>query len=274
MKDTTNTITILGRCLVSETRKSRKTFALWLTLLYPLFVVTLVALSHFGTKFEDTNPWTRYVYNIGETGSFFLPFFIIAVVGFYGNIEHKSNTWKHILSLPVPKWAVFTGKLGMIILLILCSVAFFIIFTYAYALILNQISARMTFANGTINFILLIKLLGRSFLSGLFIISLQYWMSLRMKNIIVPFIIGLSMIILPIAITIIMGMAGLINNPGKVERIFSYDPYSYPFTHAFRLAKETAYQINIFPKKSIIYGCISVVVFFLAYFDFSKKNVK
>lgn len=274
MKPTANILTSFSRCLVSEIRKSHKTFALWLTLLYPLFVVLLVALSHYGGKFEDNNPWTRYIYNIGEVGSFFFPFFLIAIIGFYGNIEHKSNTWKHILSLPVPKWSVFCGKLGMIFLLLAISVIFFILFSYGFALLLNQVSSRMTFEQGGIDFNLLAKLLARSYLSGLFIISLQYWMSLRMRNIIIPFIIGLAFIILPIAITIIMGMTGLISDPAKVENIFSYDPYSYPFTHAFKLAKEAAYQVNIFPQKSQLYGLLSLVIFLLAYLDFSKRNIK
>lgn len=261
-------------CLVAELRKSRRTFALWLTMLYPLFVVFLVSLAHLGSHFEDTNPWTRYIYNIGETGSFFFPFFLIAVLGFYGQIEHKSNTWKHILSLPIPKWAVFSGKLGMVFMLLLFSLVFFIVFSYTFAFILNQISARMTFSEGGISFHLLIRQLIRSFLSGFLIIALQYWMSLRFRNLIIPFIIGLVLIILPIALAIIMGMTGFITDPAMIEKIFSYDPYSYPFTHAFKLTKEAAGQIHLFPANSQWFALISLAVFLLAYLDFSKRNIK
>jgi hypothetical protein len=260
-------------CLGAEIRKSRHTFALWLTMLYPLFVIALVSVAHLGAKFEDTNPWTRYIYNIGETGSFFFPFFLIAIIGFYGNIEHKSNTWKHILSMPVPKWAVFTGKLGMVFLLLVLSLIFFILFTYSFSFLLNIVSKRMTFGEGGISFHLLIRQLGRSFLSGFFIIALQYWLSIRIRNLIVPFIIGLVFIILPLALVIILGMTGLISDPTMIEKIFSYDPYSYPFTHAFKLSKEAAAQIHLFPAKSQLFGLISILILILAYLDFSKKNI-
>lgn len=259
--------------LQTEIIKGRKTFALWQSFLFPLCTVLLISMALSGSKMEDPNPWVRFVHNFSNTIAFFLPFFLVIIIGYYSNIEHKSNTWKHLLTQPVPKLSLFLGKLSMILILVMLSYCFIIILGYLASWLLHLISpAKFHFTLGGISFTSLAGIMLRTYLSGFMIIAVQYWLSLRFKTLIMPFIIGVGLIILPIAVLIIMGMAGLLNQPKSLENVFIYDPYSYPFAHIFKLLKGPETQITILPKMSMIYLGGAILITVLSYLDFRKRN--
>jgi lantibiotic transport system permease protein len=259
--------------LLTEMIKGRRTFALWQSFLFPLFTVMLIGLALSGTKIEEANPWSRFVHNFANTTAFFLPFFLVIIIGYYSNIEHKSNAWKHLLTQPVPKISLFLGKLSMILILVMLSYCFMIILGYCASFLLHLINpVKFHFNLGGISFNNLVRILLKTYLSGFMIIAIQYWLSLRFRNLIIPFVIGVSLIILPIAVLIVLGMAGLLHQPKSLQNIFSYDPYSYPFAHIFNFLKSPQFKIDLIPRMTLIYMGLSVIVFFLSYLDFRKRN--
>ena len=42
-------------------------------------------------------------------GSLLLPMLVVFITYSVNNVEHKSDTWKTIFSLPLPKWSVYTS---------------------------------------------------------------------------------------------------------------------------------------------------------------------
>lgn len=264
----------MGKTVTSEIQKSRRTLSLWITFLYPLFSVILVVLPLVKIDLGDDNLWARYVHNLGNLAAFFLPFFIIVLVGFYCHIEHKSNTWKHLLVQPVRKASVYFGKLGMILILMLISFACFLLFSVISVYIMHAASPRFSFEKYYPDFGRLTMLLVKVYASASVIVVLQYWISNRFRNLIVPIIIGISLIILPIAILVVLGMAGLLNEKELIQNVFAYDPYSYPFTNIFNLVQAQEQAVEVFPRLSQIYLSISVAICGLSYWDFLRKDVK
>ena len=259
--------------LQTEIMKGRNTFALWQSFLFPLFTVLLVSLALSGTKMEDPNPWIRFVHNFANTSAFFFPFFLVIIIGYYSNIENKSNTWKHLLTQPVPKLSLFLGKLSMILILVFLSYCFIILLGYISSGILHLLKPdKFHFKEGGISFSSISMIMLKTYLSGFMIIAVQYWLSLRFKNLIIPFIIGIGMIILPIAVLIILGMAGLLQQPKSLENVFNWDPYAYPFSQIFKFIQGPETKINILPRMSLIYLGLSVLISFLAFLDFRKRN--
>jgi hypothetical protein len=257
----------------TEIIKGRRTFALWQSFLFPLSSILLISLSIFGMVIKDSNPWLRYMDNLANTTAFFFPFFLVIIIGYYCNIEHKSNTWKHLLTQPVPKLSLFMGKLSMIFLLVLLTYAFTIILGYLSTAVLHFLRPeKFHFNDGYISFMEINKPLLKVYLSGFMIIAVQYWLSLRFRNLIVPFILGIGFIILPIAVLIILGMAGLISQAESLEKVFKYDPYSYPFAHIFNFIKQPQTDYSVLPGTSVLYFGLAVITTVLSYLDFRRRN--
>jgi len=263
-----------GKTISSELQKSRRTLSLWVTFLFPLFSVILVVLPLIKIDLGDDNLWARYVHNLSNIAAFFLPFFIIVLVGFYCHIEHKSNTWKHLLVQPVSKSSVYFGKLSMILILMLVSFACFMLFAVISIYGLHMSSARYGFEKYYPDFGRLALLLLKVYASASVIVTFQYWISNRFRNLIGPIIIGISLIILPIAVLVVLGMAGLLEQKDLVQKIFAYDPYSYPFTNIFNFLEAQTKPLEVFPRLSQIYLAISVLLCGLSYWDFLRKDVK
>ncbi|MCX6269694.1 MAG: ABC transporter permease [Bacteroidetes bacterium] len=257
----------------AEMTKGKKTFALWLTLLFPLFTVALITLANFGMNNPDTNPWVRFMFNLNNTTAFFLPFFLILLIGYFTYIEPKSNAWKHMLTLPVPRAILFFGKLTMIVLLVLLTFLITLSLGYLSSWLLHLLKPlKFHYQQGGVPLGHLMLLLGNTYLCGLFIIAFQYWISSRFRNLVVPVVIGISLIILPIAVLIILGMSGLIHQPDALKDIFNYDPYSYPFGHNFNFTKGPEPNLVLLPKMSVIYLIASILVSIVAFFDFRRRN--
>ena len=77
------------------------------------------------------NPWDDYIRK-GFNGNHFtfLPLLIVLLVALLLNIEHKSNTWKHIFVLPVSKTKIFLSKYLLLISLIILFYLLLLIFYF------------------------------------------------------------------------------------------------------------------------------------------------
>jgi hypothetical protein len=106
--------------------------------------------------------------------------------------------------------------------------AFFII--SGLGLIVHLIKPGLNFAYSGFSFDTYIRLFVQTFLAGIFTVTLQYWMCMRLKGFITPIITGVFFTILPIAYMMILGIAGLFKKSKEVLSVFEYDPYSYPFS--------------------------------------------
>jgi hypothetical protein len=118
---------------------------------------------------------------------------------------------------------------------------------------------------------LLIRIILRAYIAAAFIYSFQYWLGMRLRNLTLPVAIGSALFILPIAVLIIMGIAGLISNKDDLTKILTYNPYSYPYSAAFNIMKTT--DIKVIANLTLTYIFLSFTALELGEWEFSKRNV-
>jgi len=117
-------------------------------------------------------------------------------------------------------------------------------------------------------------MLVRTYLAGFAIIAIQYWISLRRKNLVFPITIGITLTIMPIAILMVLGIAGILKNPQELKDIFRYNPYSYPFSDLFNFTRKPISESPELPQMTKIFLVVAAALFVMNYFDFRKRNIK
>jgi len=223
----------------TELIKSKNTLAVWLVGLGAAFVPFLFFLIYLNRweKFipkAGENPWGIFFTNCLNTASFILiPFFIMLLSSLIVNIEHKSNAWKHLLTLPVSKSTLYLNKLGVIIGLTLVCYGLFVVFTLVAASLLGVLKPKLAFLSHVPDVAQFLRISFKSFVSSLGVLAIHYWLSLRFKNIFVSIGIGLVCII---TATVLFG---------RWEYIV-YVPYAYTALTAVPAMIPKTYAISSF----------------------------
>ena len=257
-------ITYYTSSIKNEFIKLKRTFAFWLTIisavLIPLlfFIVYLVKHNSFGPA-EGANPWDKFMVNqIQNSIPFFVPMFIVLVTSLIIQIEHKSLGIKHIFALPVPKWSVYFGKLSIVIISIIATYIFFYIAILLFGTLLGAIHSDLGFLNDQPNHLKYLEMLFTSFIASLGIVGLQFWLSFRLKNFIVPLGLGMFLVV--------------------VGLVASQAPEAIYFPYAYNIL-----SISLGEKMPLIAGVSTVTVYSvlcflitstLGYLDIKRLNIK
>jgi hypothetical protein len=260
----------LARIISAEIIKLRGTFALWLSILYPLGSVMLVSLIWYSQRNKKNINPDQFITDLSNAASFFLPFFIVLLISVACNTEHKSSMMKHILALPIPRPLFYLGKFLGIMLFIAFAFILTIVLAYCVMLIFGIAFPNLGFRN-SFNHLLLFRAFFRVYFAASAIYTIQYWLGMRLKNLTLPVAIGAALIILPIAILIVLGIAGLMNNSENFTQSLTYNPYSYPYSAAFSMMQNA--EFTIFPTLTLIYIFVSFTALLFGAFDFSRRDV-
>lgn len=248
----------------NEVIKLKRTFAFWLTIISALIIPLLFFIGYLvkpeqGIPVEGVNPWVDFIFNqIKNSIPFLAPIFIVLITSLIIQIEHKSHGIKHLFSLPIPKWSVYFGKLSIVLFSIVATYIYFFLAILVFGFLLGMFNSKLGFLDFQPDYLKYIKILAMSFVASLGIVGIQFWMSFRFKNFIVPLGVGMIMIIL-----------GLIASRAP-EAI--YFPYSYPVL--FISFGENA-PLTMGVSSITVY---SLICFFVAsvlgYLDIKRLNVK
>ena len=251
----------------TELIKIKNSFTLWLIVIGSAFIPVFFLLHHF-YEWErylpkpDENPWFEY-FRKGFNGVHFilLPMLLALLIGLLLNIEHKSNTWKHIFVLPVSKTKIYFSKYLLLISLIILFYCLLLLFFFLGALILSLWKTEFNFLlfkpiylyhsvqSGIVGFVV------KSFISILGITAIHFWLSYRLKNLFINIGIGLAGVVLSITLYL-----------GKSHSII-YFPYAFPAMMC-NFVPDSQHFLSDFHINSII--CF-VAVSILSYIDFTKK---
>lgn len=253
---------------ISSTRneliKLKKTFAFWLTiisaLLFPMLFFLAYLMKHEILAPEmGVNPWDKFMtMQIENSIPFFIPMFIVLITSLIMQIEHKSLGIKHLFALPIPKWSVYFGKLTVVIFSIITTYIYYYIAILLSGVLLGLIHSDLVFLYFQPDHFRYIKILVTSFVASLGIIGIQFWLSFRLKNFIVP--LGLGMFLVVIGI------------------ILSQVPQSIYFPYSFSVL-----SVTLAEKTPLTFGISSITVFsticfivtsILGYIHISRINVK
>ena len=255
--------------------KYRKSLLPWASVGYPLIAVFLVFIFTVGDKRHPDHAAFQFARNILAVGAFFLPFYLVLSITLLGFIENRSQGWKLMYAQPVGRGYYYASKLFFLLLVIglvfILKFIFSSIAIYFIELIKPQfkVNAFVSLWSGFL--VPELKII----LSCFALISIQYWLSLRIKNFVLPFGIGTFATILPLAVFIILGIAGIISSPEKLNHILKFDPYSLPFSFVFDYAgmKSNTTIVQIPSKFVIASVAAGLVIGTAGFFDLRRRNI-
>jgi hypothetical protein len=248
----------------NEIIKLKRTFAYWLTiisaLLFPVLFFIVYAVEHESLTPEiGVNPWEKFMTTqIENSIPFFIPMFIVLITSLIMQIEYKSLGIKHLFALPIPKWSVYFGKLSIVILAIITTYVYYYAAILLTGLVLGLIYPDLAFLNFQPEHLRYINILSTSFVASLGIIGIQFWLSFRFKNFIVPLGFGMFLAIIGI--------------------ISSQAPQSIYFPYAFSVL-----SVSLGDKMPLVFGISSVTVYSvlcfvltcaLGFLDIKRLNIK
>ncbi len=254
--------------LTNETLKLKRTFAFWLTMisacLIPIlfFVVYLVKWEKLIPE-AGVNPWDQFANEqIRSTLAALVPLFIVLITSLIIQIEHKALAVKQLFTTPIPKWSSYFGKLSIIMALVFFTYAFYYLLILINGNLLGILRPSLKFSEFSPDYLYHAKVLFRSFASVLGILAIQFWLSFRFKNFIIPLGIGMVLVVV-----------GLIAAQAR-EAI--YFPYSYSILGIQPMDEGVADPEKFwwFPKVAwYSLGCFALISI-LGYLDIKRMNIK
>jgi hypothetical protein len=249
----------------NELLKLKRTFAFWLVIVSAFFIPFIFLMVYlFKTELfipkAGVNPWDDYIgQQVKSIIPFLLPMFIILITSLIIQVEHKSNAIKHIFTLPVPKWSIYFGKLTVVIVSVFFSFVLFYIIMLSFGYLAGVIQPELKLTEFSPKYTLSIKIIFRAIISVFAMIGLQFWLSFRIKNFIIP--LGVGMVLMVTGLNLYKGAESI------------YFPYAYNMLSLF---PKGGLMENLvwFPKVSFYSMGYFLLFSILGYIDVSRKNIK
>jgi len=259
---------MLYKLLLAENQKVNHTFTAWFTVIGATLLPTIYFIIYFSKAFlfipeEGVNPWTEFFKNnFNLLGMLFLPLFVVLVVGLNVNTEFKANSWKKLFVLPVKKEMIFVAKLLFLIAQLFITLLIFCFSLLFFGVVLGLLHPELGFLKVFPDFVYLIELILRLFVSVLGMLSIQYFLCLYFENIMVSISIGAFAF-----------LASLVLVRGWEYAV--YDPYAFTQLFSLRLSD----SVNIPVWSGVTLPEILSVVYFLminwiSIYFFKRKVVK
>lgn len=173
--------------ILIELQKTRRTPAIWIMVLGPLFLSALVFLIYF-FKGEDIvrhgmNPYDAFLSMGWNNSAFFLiPLFVVILNSLILNIEHSNGGWKMLLTSPVSRLNIYLSKWTVINLLSFLTHLFFALFLLGFVFLLSVLKPKIGFDGYEPDLQRFFWWSLKIFIATLGLSTLQYQFSLWMKN--------------------------------------------------------------------------------------------
>ena len=256
----TSKIAILKNSIITEITKQKKTLALWGSVIAPLFVITVNFLIFFSRpkilQSQNVIPWLKVVGNATNIYTILmLPLLVTLIAYIVNNVEHKSNGWKHLYALPVNRVYFYLSKIIVAAGMVLLSLVIFVVLVLLSIKSLALAHSQINFAKTASVNLLIINCL-KVFLASLFILMIQFVISINIKNFMVPIGTG---------VVATIGTSMLLSWEHS-----NWIPYALPM-----LASQGLYRGDYsLLKEVIIYSVIgSIVIFAGGIFTIRNKNI-
>ncbi|WP_286850803.1 MULTISPECIES: ABC transporter permease [Sphingobacterium] len=251
----------------TEFIKSKNTFVSWLVILGAAFMPLFVSFG-FLIKWEQLipeqgkNPWDDFTeMSWRGMGFLYTPFFVVLLICLFLNIEHKSNTWKHIFTLPISKGTIYFNKLITLLIFIVFFYMLYVPFWVGCGFFVGIIKPALQLTKNTPDYVSMINLCFHSFIASLGIVGIHFWLSLRFKNMIIP-----------IAIAVLGGIIWVALYQGRAEQI-TYFPYAYNYSTINPPHWVSSKMFGIFPQHEI-FSIVYFVMFSILSYRYFKTDFK
>jgi len=212
----------------AEFLKSKRTAAIWITIIGAAFIpalnfARLVFDPYRLVPAAKDNPW-GFIFNDNwkMCTAVMIPIFVILITSLLVQIEYKNNTWKQVYSSPRSNADIFFSKFlvinAMILLCLLLFNVFIILFSYAA----NLVEKQYGFFASPVPWKTFWSLLWKIYYGVMAMIAIQYWLSLRFRNFIVPICLGIAFLIIGFVVD---GWERLYLYPYMYHAIFYYPEF-------------------------------------------------
>jgi lantibiotic transport system permease protein len=177
---------MMSRILQSDFLKLKRKGIWFLVILGPVGVISLQAVNY-GLRYDylvngNSDVWAGLLSQIRGFVAITLLLGIAILASLTANLEHQTNAWKQILTLPISRWSVFTAKFTLNAFMLLISCVLLMLGTIILGLILGFGTAFPTLD--------ILKVSFYPFFAALPILALQLWLSVTLTNQGIPLAIG------------------------------------------------------------------------------------
>lgn len=181
------------RSFQSEWLKKKRSLASWMVLVGASFTPSIILMSRIknasklSALYVSNDFWIKLWNQTWESMAvFLLPFGIILAAGLITQIEYKNNTWKQLHTTPQRFATIFFAKFLVIMVMLVEVFVLFNIAMYLSAVIPSILFSNLPYPTAPIPYLYFLKANLNFFLDCLPILALQYLLSLRFKNFLVP----------------------------------------------------------------------------------------
>lgn len=189
-------------CLGAEWIKKRRSLASWLVIIGGFFIplVNLLIFLFYPKQIinmhKSGNFWKLISDNAWQSMAFMLlPMGIVLAVSLITQLEFKNNTWKQLHTAPPSFAHIYFSKLLVILLMLAQLFILFNIGIYLSAVIPTVFNNNIPFPDYRIDAGYLLKQNAMYFIVSLPLVALQYLISLRFKNFLIPVGAGLVLVV-------------------------------------------------------------------------------
>lgn len=247
--------------LRSEVLKSKRTAAFYFTLIGAAvipFILLFTIISHGLPEEEKTGKDPiNAMFNLssGMTGLALFPLFIVLTCTLLPQIEFKNSTWKQVLTSPQKKEDVFVAKFLNIHLLMILFLLASHLFIWVVVIASHFILPQFNILNHSFDAKKVLEDNAHTYLSGVGICAIQFWIGLRSRNFIVPVAIGIALWLL--------GTLLVLEYHSSASPYF---PYSFP---AIRFSSVFSPRLNQVEWTSLGYSFVFVIIGLI---DFKRRR--
>lgn len=193
----------LARALWAETLKLKRTLALWMVLIAPTAIVGLytgVVWEKVDSLRATGHPWQAIIQSDTVMWAIImLPLFITLETALLANMEHGQKQWKHLFSLPVPRWSVYVAKLLLVLFLVFLSTLILCFEIVLCGLAMRYLIPGLGF-EAAIPWADVFRLPMLVYLLSVLIITIHTWVSLRWHS----FTVASGFGILAVTVTVVI----------------------------------------------------------------------
>jgi len=187
----------LRRVLAAERLKLRGTLALWMCLVAPALVVTVVVLqllvsTQRGPPLSPTDAWERLSLGVLGLWAFLMvPLYITLQAALLAALEHGSHQWRRLLALPIPRSAHYMSKLLALATMMLAAQVLITVLIPLGGLVLMAFKPRFGIA-GAPPWTLLLTTSAGTFVATWLLLALHTWLALRWQSFAVACGVGMG----------------------------------------------------------------------------------
>ncbi|RAL26934.1 ABC transporter permease [Thermoflavimicrobium daqui] len=182
---------MIGRLLYSDFLKNKRTSIALVVILMPFLTMLLQAINYLlrtelvleSAARLHVDLWTYLLIGTHRFLIISFPLMITMIASIIPNIEHQSNSWKQMMTLPVNKYKIYISKFLNLLIWSFIAIALLCVVFPITGIILG--------IEGKIPFDLVLKEVIYIYFAFLPIISFQLWLSMSIKNQAISISIGI-----------------------------------------------------------------------------------